>query len=157
MKIVKSKVILDKDYKNILVKEFSADYQGVDKIDTPANIANVMNEVFHISDMAEEYVYLLAMTADCKPISFFEVSHGTCDTSLIGIREIMIRVLLCGAVNIVIIHNHPGGSLVPSKEDICITDRLKEASDIIGIHFCDHIIVSRDGFFSFREAMIAKE
>lgn len=156
MRIVKSKVMLDEEYKNILVKEFSTNYQGVDKIVAPSDIAQVMIDVFHIADMAEEYVYLLAMTAKCKPISFFEVSHGACDMSLVGIREIMIRALLCGAVNIAIIHNHPSGSPTPSQQDICITEKLKEASDIIGIHICDHIIVARDGYFSFREANILK-
>ena len=152
MRIVKSNVMLDEEYKNILVKEFATNYQGVDKIVNPADIVKVMMDVFRISDMAEEYVYLLAMTVKCKPISFFEISHGTCDGSLVGLREIRIRALLCGAVNIVIIHNHPSGSPTPSREDMCITERLKKASEIIGIHFCDHIIVARDGFFSFREA-----
>lgn len=157
MRIVKSKMMLDEEYKNILVKEFSTNYQGVNKLVVPADIVQVMMDVFHISDMAEEYVYLLAMTAKCKPISFFEISHGTCDGSLVGIREIMIRALLCGAVNIIIIHNHPSGSPTPSEKDMLITKRLKMASDIIGIHFCDHIIVARDGFFSFREAEMLEE
>ena len=53
MRIIKSKVMLDEEYKNILVKEFSTNYQGVDKIVAPADIVQVMTEVFHISDMAE--------------------------------------------------------------------------------------------------------
>jgi len=116
----------------------------MDKLSCPGEIAQVMDEVFGLADQAEEYVYLLAMTAKCRPISFFEVSHGTCSTCVVMPREVMVRVLLCGAVNIIIIHNHPSGSPQPSREDRQVTERIREASDIIGIRLCDHIIVAGD-------------
>ncbi len=152
MRIIKSRVVLDAEYRNVLVKEYSRNYPGMDKLSGPGEIAQVMDEVFGLTDQAEEYVYLLAMTAKCRPISFFEVSHGTCSTCVVMPREVMVRALLCGAVNIVIIHNHPSGSPQPSQEDRQVTERIREASGMIGIHLCDHIIVARDGFFSFREA-----
>lgn len=151
MRIEKSKVVLDGQYKNVLVKEYARNYPNLDKLADPADIAQVMADVFGLADQPEEYVYLLAMTAKYRPISFFEVSHGTCCASVVGVREILIRALLCGAANIVMIHNHPSGSPQPSSEDMQATRRLKEASDIIGICLCDHIIVARDGFLSFRE------
>lgn len=157
MRIEKSKVVLDNQYRNVLVREFSKNYSSLNKLASPADIARVMTDVFDLTNQAEEYLYLLAMTAKCKPVSFFEVSHGTCCASVAGVREIMVRALLCGAVNIVIIHNHPSGSSQPSGEDMKATNRLKAASDIIGIHLCDHIIVARDGFLSFREAGLLME
>lgn len=105
MRIIKSKVVLDAEYRNVLVKEYSRNYPGMDKLSGPGEIAQVMDEVFGLEHQAEEYVYLLAMTAKCRPISFFEVSHGTCSTCVVMPREVMVRALLCGAVNIVIIHN----------------------------------------------------
>lgn len=152
MRIEKSKLVLDGQYRNVLVKEYSRNYPGLDKLANPADIAQVMDAVFDLPNQAEEYLYLLALTAKCRPICFFEVSHGTCQASVVGVREILIRALLCGAVNIVIIHNHPSGNPQPSAEDIQATKRLKEASDIIGINFCDHLIVARDGYISFKEA-----
>lgn len=157
MRIEKSKVVLDSQYRNVLVREFSKNYPSLDKLASPADIAQVMADVFDLTNQAEEYVYLLAMTAKCRPISFFEVSHGTCNVSLFMPREIMVRALLCGAVNIVVIHNHPSGNPQPSSQDIQATQNLKAATDIIGIHFCDHIIVGRDGFFSFQEAGLITE
>ena len=77
--------------------------------------------------------------------------YGTYNSSLVGIREIMIRALLCGASNIIIIHNHPSGVSEPSKEDKAITEKLEKAAELIGIHFCDHIIIGRGNFFSFRK------
>lgn len=110
-----------------------------------------MNDVFQLSEQAEEYVYLIAMTAKCQPISFFEVSHGTCTASLVGTREIFIRALLCGAVNLIIIHNHPSGVVAPSREDIAITKQIHKAAKILGLRFCDHIIIGREGYYSFSE------
>ena len=136
----------------MLVKESAKNYSGAESLSTPGEIVKVMDEVFCLSDQAEEYVFLLAMTAKCRPISFFEISHGNCETSIAMPREILIRALLCGAVNIVIIHNHPSGDPKPSASDHKATRRIQEAADIIGIHLCDHIIVGRDGYFSFQEA-----
>ena len=154
MRIQKSSIILDGNYKNVLVKDFAKNYSGVNDLQSPKNIVQVMNDVFNISNLPEEYLYLICMTCRCKPISFFEVSHGTCNSSLVGCREILIRALLCGATNIIIIHNHPSGVPEPSREDMQITRKIKEASDLIGINFCDHIIIGRNGYYSFNEERV---
>lgn len=151
MRIQKSSIVLDDNYKNVLVKDFAKNYVGVDNLQSPANIVQVMNDVFNISNQAEEYLYLVCMTCRCKPISFFEVSHGTYNTTVVNCREILIRALLCGATNIIIIHNHPSGVPEPSREDVQITKKLQEASELIGIQFSDHIIIGRDGYYSFNE------
>lgn len=151
MRIQKSNVILDDDYKNILVEDFVQNYKGVKSLALPESIVKVMNDVFQIEDQAEEYLYLIAMTVKCKPISFFEVSHGTSNASLLGIREVYIRALLCGASSIVLVHNHPSGDPTPSRQDIAVTERMKEASQLLGLEFCDHIIIGREGFYSFKE------
>ena len=104
-----------------------------------------------ISLIRQEYLYLVCMTCRCKPISFFEVSHGTYNTTVVNCREILIRALLRGATNIIIIHNHPSGVPEPSREDVQITKKLQEASELIGIQFSDHIIIGRDGYYSFNE------
>ena len=151
MRIQKSSIVLDDNFKNVLVKDFAKNYVGVDNLQSPANIVQVMNDVFNISNQAEEYLYLVCMTCRCKPISFFEVSHGTYNTTVVNCREILIRALLCGATNIIIIHNHPSGVPEPSREDVQITKKLQEASELIGIQFSDHIIIGRDGYCSFNE------
>lgn len=104
--------MLDDDYKNVIVKEFAHNYKGVDALKTPKEIVKVMEEIFELHNMAEEHLYLLAMTSKCKPISFFEVSHGTATFSMASTREIFVRALLCGATNIILIHNHPSLSLI---------------------------------------------
>ena len=132
MKIQKYGIVLDGDGRNVLEKEFSKDYSNIDSLDSPEKIVKVMEDVFRLSDRAEEYMYLICMTAGCNPIGFFEVSHGTCRAT-------------------VAVHNHPGGRIQPSGEDFRVTGRIQEAADLLGIIFCDHIIISRDSYFSFSE------
>ena len=151
MKIQKYGIVLDGDGRNVLEKEFSKDYSNIDSLDSPEKIVKVMEDVFRLSDRAEEYMDLICMTAGCNPIGFFEVSHGTCRATVAGMREIFVRVLLCGASDIVAVHKHPGGRIQPSGEDFRVTGRIQEAADLLGIIFCDHIIISRDSYFSFSE------
>lgn len=151
MKIQKYNAVLDGSGKNVLVEEFSKEYANFDNLDSPEKIVEVMEEVFCLSDKAEEYMYLICMNAGCKPIGFFEVSHGTCHAAVVGMREIFVRALLCGASDIVVVHNHPGGRSQPTGEDFRVTERIREAAQLLGILFCDHIIIAKDGYFSFSE------
>lgn len=96
-------------------------------------------------------MYLICMNVGCKPTCLFEVSHGMHDSALVGIREIFVRALLCGASDIVVVHNHPDGLAEPTGQDLQVTEWIKEASGLMEILFCDHIIISRDSYFSFRE------
>ena len=113
---------IDDNYINRLSKDFSINYQGIKgRLDSADKIVQVVNDVFQLNQKAEEYVYLLCLTMKGKPISFFEVSHGTHNMAYVGGREIMIRALLCGASNIVLIHNHPSGEAISSKEDYYLT------------------------------------
>ena len=77
MRIQQSSVVLDNDYKNILVKGFAKNYTGVENLQSPENIVQVMRDVFHLEEKAEEHLYLICMTNDCRPISFFEVSKSS--------------------------------------------------------------------------------
>lgn len=120
MTIKKLNTALNQDYRNILVEEFSENYKKVENLSEPEKIVQVMNEVFHLSEGAEEYIYLICMTSGCRPIGFFELAHGTHNAALVGMREIFIRALLCGAAGIVLAHNHPGGLSSPSREDFSV-------------------------------------
>lgn len=151
MQITKMNLILNEDCSTKLIKEYSKEYTGLDNLDTPEKVADVMNKFFGLDKQAEEYLYLISMTAKCKPIGFFEVTHGTCNASMVGIREILIRALLSGAVNIIIAHNHPSGISEASEQDLLVTQRLSEASNLIGLQFVDHIIIGKDNYYSFHQ------
>jgi len=151
MRIEKSSLILEDNGKSIIVKEFAKNYPEINALNEVSAVVQVMNDIFALSQQAEEYLYLIAMNTKGKPISFFEVSHGTHNAALVGCREIMIRALLCGASSIIIVHNHPSGQPEASREDLAITKRVEDAAELIGIAFCDHVIIGKEGYYSFRE------
>lgn len=77
--------------------------------------------------------------------------EGTLDESPIYIREIIKAAINHDAKSIMIAHNHPGGSLQPSRADVETTDRVKAALNVIGIKLLDHIIVAGNQYISFCE------
>ena len=64
-------------------------------------------------------------------------------------KRILRQALLHNAASIIVLHNHPSGSSIPSQNDISFTKRLRDACMLIGINLNDHIIVGEDDFYSF--------
>lgn len=79
------------------------------------------------------------------------ISKGTVNASLLSPREIFVTALRYKAVNILLLHNHPSGDATPSKEDEAITRRMKEAAELLGIGFVDHIIIGDNQYTSLKQ------
>lgn len=151
MRITKYRIEQDESRKNVLVKEKSSNY-AADELCNPQKVVNMLNALFNLDRMAEEYVYLVAMDTRCKPIGVFEVSHGGVSLTVCSPREIYIRALLCGASGIILAHNHPSGDTCPSKQDMETFRIVKEAGEILGVGMYDNLIVGGNGaYFSFKE------
>ena len=85
-------------------------------------------------------------------IKHFEiVSKGGLTGTVADPRLILKKALELEATSIVLSHNHPSGNLKPSKSDVDITQKIKQASSYFDIQVLDHIIVSEDGYFSFAD------
>ena len=76
---------------------------------------------------------------------------GTVDRAHVYVREIVKEALFYNASSVILAHNHPGGDLLPSDEDLSITERINDSLEIMGIGVYDHIIVARDKAMSFSE------
>lgn len=74
---------------------------------------------------------------------------GTIDKQLISTREVVKEALDVGAVSLIISHNHPSGETSPSEADISVTKHIIEALSLFHITLDDHIIISKNSFFSF--------
>jgi DNA repair protein RadC len=79
------------------------------------------------------------------------ISIGHMTGSLVHPREVFKAAIDCGAVSIIVVHNHPSGEYEPSKSDDEITKMLKEAGEILQIPMTDHIIVAEAGFYSYNK------
>lgn len=156
MRITTFTTRFDKDKLPCLVKEKSVNYStDFTALDNTKKIVQIMTDLFAIHTMAEEYVYVISMSAKCRVLAVFELSHGTIDTSAVGMRELYIKLLLSGAVNFVVVHNHPSGIAIPSEEDMLCTRRIKESAKLLGLHFVDHIIIGdAENYYSFAETNV---
>lgn len=84
-------------------------------------------------------------------ITHVDISVGTLNSSLVHPREVFIEAIKRSANKIILMHNHPSGSVEPSVEDKNITKRLIECGEVIGIEVIDHIIIGDGIYFSFKE------
>lgn len=79
------------------------------------------------------------------------VSIGTLNASLIHPRETFRTAILKNAAAVIVVHNHPSGSLEPSAEDLRVTKRLVDAGKLLGINVLDHVIVTANSYTSLKE------
>lgn len=98
-----------------------------------------------------EKFYVIYLSSSNEVLAFEESSSGTLDRSSIYPREIYKRVIMENAKSIIIAHNHPSGNTSPSKSDIDITNEIVKGLKNFGALLIEHIIITRDSYFSFLE------
>lgn len=115
----------------------------------PQNIVDYyMEDMRH---MEQEQIRLMLLNTKGVLLKEAMISQGTVNTSVVSPREIFIEALKYHAVNVVVVHNHPSGDPSPSKEDVRLTRRIKEAGELIGIRLLDHVIIGDNTYTSFKE------
>ncbi len=137
-----------------LIREVAVRYRG-NRRALPAPLrggADVVGLVRRLvaGDAREHFVTIL-MNGRHHPIGYQVVTVGTATASLVHPREVFQAAVGAGAVAIVLAHNHPSGDPSPSAEDRSVTRRLVQAGNILGIRVLDHVVVTADGYFAFRE------
>lgn len=86
-----------------------------------------------------------------KVVNVHDVTIGSDAGTIVPIKDIMRYAILLKTNAIILCHNHPSGTLKPSQADISSTKKLKEAADLFEISLLDHLIVSREGYYSFAD------
>ena len=119
------------------------------RLDSPWEAAS-----YFMSEMRcleQEHLYVAYLDAGCRLLRYQVMFIGTIRTSLASPREILRTALQYDAAQYMVLHNHPSGDPTPSREDIEITRRLTDASEIVGIPLMDHIIIGDNQYISLRE------
>lgn len=118
------------------------------KIGRPQDIYNVLKR--YANARTERFI-CLTLDGAHQVIKANIISIGLVNRTVVHPREVFYPAIVQNACAVVISHNHPSGCLDPSPEDREITDRLHQASEVLGIALLDHVILSRKGFYSFVE------
>jgi DNA repair protein RadC len=96
----------------------------------------------------QEHFLLLTLNARNQLIQKKVITVGTIDSSLFHPREIFAEAILDRASKIIVAHNHPSGNLEPSQNDILMTNKIREAGEILDIQLVDSVIISEEGYKS---------
>ena len=100
----------------------------------------------------DEMIYLLLLDAGGKVLNCRKLGHGSVNSANVPTRRLVQEALTANATGLVLAHNHPSGIALPSKEDIEITLRLRDALSALEIVLLDHVIIADDDFVSMRES-----
>ena len=118
-------------------------------IGTATRIYNHMHPILQDCDVEE--FWLLLMNQNYGLIKKMRIAHGGITEVSVDIRIIMREALLAKATILAVCHNHPSGSLSPSRQDDDITRNLQQACSLLRIHFLDHVIVTDGAYYSYHE------
>ena len=131
------------EYKSILVRD--------KKIETDTKFINSSDDAnkllqSYLNGVDREHFVVILLNRKNGIIGINTVSVGDLSSSIVHPREVFKPAIVAGAASIIVAHNHPSGDPAPSRDDINVTKRLKEAGDILGINVLDHIIIG-DGCY----------
>lgn len=126
----------------------------VDSInDIKFNNPDIIYEYYknRLKTLKQEYFYAIYLDSSKKIIKEKLLFMGTINQSIVHPREVFKEAYICDATSIICVHNHPSGNIFPSKEDISLTNKLKEIGKMFGVTIDDHIIIGNDKYYSFYE------
>ena len=105
----------------------------------------------HLADRRREHFMCISLNGAHEVIAVRTVSVGIVNRALVHPREVYADPITDRASAIVVAHNHPSGSLIPSQDDLAVTRQLKEAGTTLGIKLLDHLIFNHQGYYSLME------
>ncbi len=115
----------------------------------PEKVAKAYQPV--LGHLKQESFYVILLNSNLERIQDFRITTGTLDASLVHPREVFSPAVKYMAKGVIVLHNHPSGQNKPSQADIEVTNRLVNSGKILDIPVYDHIIITFDGYFSFKE------
>ena len=119
------------------------------RYDSPKTVADYYMEKMRHKE--REIILLLLLDNKLGLIEEYILSQGTVRASLLSSREIFIKALKCRACHLMLLHNHPSGDPAPSQQDIVITQKIKEAGELMDIPLIDHIVLGDGCYVSLKE------
>ncbi len=105
------------------------------------DIVEIIEGMFHLSSQATEYMYLMGFDTRMHVLGIMELGHGSEHELKFEMRDLFAGLILMRATRFVLVHNHVHGVVLPSNGDQIRTIQVQQASQLMGFHFLNHIIV----------------
>ena len=104
-----------------------------------------------MQDLDHEEFWVLLLNNRAALIKKVRMSMGGITQTAVDVRQILRTALLANSTSIVVCHNHPSGSLNPSKDDVYLTECIKQAAQTMNIRLIDHVIITDGNYYSFAD------
>ena len=105
-----------------------------------------------LADADAERFVAIALDAKNRPVAEVEVARGGLSACPVSPSDVFRSLIKEAAAGVVFVHNPPSGEPSPSAEDVELTERLRAAGELLGVRVLDHVIIGREGYFSFLDA-----
>lgn len=123
------------------------DVHELTKVTSSKVVFEIMQPI--IGELPHEEFWIVYLNNSNKILSKAQLSKGGITGTLVDVRIVFKSALELGATGLILCHNHPSGTLVPSEADKQITKKLKSAGDSLEIKVLDHLIITETNYFSF--------
>lgn len=120
-----------------------------EKITSSVSVFELMHP--HIGELPHEEFWIVYVNNSNKVLQTSQLSKGGITGTLVDVRLVFKTALRLGAVAIILVHNHPSGTLKPSEADRTLTQKLKKAGESLDIKVLDHLIITEKSYFSFAD------
>ncbi len=104
------------------------------------------------ADADVEHFVAIPLDAKNRPVGEVEIARGGLSACPVSPADVFRALLREAAAGVVFVHNHPSGEPSPSADDVALTERLRQAGELLGVSVLDHVIIGREGYFSFLDA-----
>lgn len=126
-----------------------AEIPDLPQIKCSKDVADIFQPL--LSDLPHEEFWILFLNRSNKVINRIRISQGGVSGTVTDVRMIMKKAIELLSSGIIVCHNHPSGNLNPSESDTKITQKIKEAGNLMDIQLLDHLIVTDKAYYSFAD------
>ncbi len=132
-----------------LGKRYSQSKKPIKKITCAEDVFNYFHE--RLKDEKQENFYILMLNHMNNVIGESLIAKGGITSAVMNSREIFNPVIRNFSSRIILVHNHPSGNIKPSEQDLLLTRKIKNSGKMLGVDVLDHIILTKDTWWSYRE------
>lgn len=114
--------------------------------------SKIFAQAFSIKDKNQEICLAMYVDGRQRLLKKKTLAIGSLNQNFLEFRELLKPAFYLPAAGIILVHNHPSGSVQPSQEDLTVTRHIMKSLTLVGIELIDHLIVTKEKYFSLKEA-----
>jgi len=126
-------------------------FKKYNSVTVSASAFKIADAIYEGLDDDQEHATVLFLDNQMRVTGYKIISSGSQSESIVSSKILFRNALLFGANSVILVHNHPGGELIPSNEDLAMTAKIKKAGKLLDITFVDHLIISHSNYYSFAD------